>query len=307
MDGLVLVDKPPDLTSHDVVARLRQVFSLQKIGHFGTLDPLATGLLLAGVGKATRFSPFFSRLDKVYRGRIRLGYPTDSYDRTGVPLAEESRAYPDGDEVHRTMKTFEGEIDQTAPPFSAKKHQGKPLYKFARRKNFVILPPFRVRVDSFELRDYRPPHLDFEIRCSSGTYVRTLAHDLGQRLGCGAHLAELVRTEIGEFQLKDSFSLERIKDLAQAGRTAEFLKPLESLLPAFPKIELTQSGLALVKAGRPILPEHLVLPESSDLLLSAPPGQKEVIFRLFSPEGRLVGLARRRDPPLSFSPFLVLA
>jgi len=307
MDGLVLVDKPPDVTSHDVVARLRQIFSLQKIGHFGTLDPLATGLLLAAVGKATRFSPFFSQLDKVYLGTIRLGFSTDSYDRTGVPVAEESRDYPDGDEVRRAMKTFEGEISQTAPPFSAKKHRGRPLYTFARRKNIVLLPPFRVRVDSFGLRDYHPPYLDFEVRCSSGTYIRSLAHDLGQRLGCGAHLAELVRTAIGEFRLKDSFSVEKIKDLAQSGRTAEFLKPLESLLPAFPKLELTQSGLALVQAGRPILPQHLVQPEPWDILLSAPAGQKEAIFRLFSPEGRLVALAKRRETPLSFSPFLVLA
>lgn len=307
MDGLILVDKPPDITSHDVVARLRKIFSLQKIGHFGTLDPLATGLLIAAVGQATKFFIFFSQLDKVYQGRIRLGFSTDSYDRLGVPLAEASLSYPDSGDVRRAMKIFEGEIDQTAPPFSAKKFQGRPLYTFARRKNIIKLPPFRVQVHSFRLQDYAPPYLDFEVKCSSGTYIRSLAHDLGQRLGCGAHLAELVRTEIGEFRLKDGFALDEIKDLAQTGRASEFFKPLETLLPAFPKIELTQIGLGLVQNGRPVFPEHMVQPDSQDILFSWPAGQKEAVFRLFSPEGRLVALAKRRDTPLSFSPFLVLA
>jgi tRNA pseudouridine55 synthase len=306
MDGLILVDKPPDVTSHDVVAGLRKIFSLQKIGHFGTLDPLATGLLIAAVGKATKFFRFFSKLDKVYQGRIRLGFSTDSYDRSGVPLTEESLTYPDDEDVRRAMRTFEGEIDQTAPPFSAKKYRGKPLYTFARRKNIVKLPAFRVQVHSFLLQDYLPPYLDFEVKCSSGTYIRTLAHDLGRRLGCGAHLAELVRTEIAEFRLKDSFALDTIKDLAQTGRTAEFLKPLETLLPAFPKIELTQDGLMLVQNGRPVFPEHTVQPDSQDVFFLSPSDEKEAVFRLFSPEGQLVGLAKRRDTPLSFSPFLVL-
>jgi len=306
MDGLILVDKPQDITSHDVVARLRKILSLPKIGHFGTLDPLATGLLIAAVGKATKFFRFFSKLDKVYQGRIRLGFSTDSYDRSGVPLTEESLTYPHDEDVRRAMRTFEGEIDQTAPPFSAKKYQGKPLYTFARRKKIVKLPAFRVQVHSFLLQDYLPPYLDFEVKCSSGTYIRTLAHDLGRQLGCGAHLAELVRTEIGEFQVKDSFALEEIKDLAERGRVREFLRPLETLLLAFPKIELTQDGLMLVQNGRPVFPEHMVQPDSQDVFFSPPSGQKEAVFRLISPEGQLVGLAKRRDTPLSFSPFLVL-
>ncbi len=307
MDGLILVDKPQDITSHDVVARLRKILSLPKIGHFGTLDPLATGLLIAAVGKATKFFRFFSKLDKVYQGRIRLGFSTDSYDRSGVPLSEPSLSYPDDEDVRRAMRTFEGEIDQTAPPFSAKKYRGKPLYTFARRKNIVKLPAFRVQVHSFLLQDYLPPYLDFEVKCSSGTYIRSLAHDLGRHLGCGAHLAELVRTEIGEFQVKDSFALEEIKDLAERGRVREFLRPLETLLPDFPKIELTQNGLMLVQTGRPVFPEHLVQPDSRDILFSPPSGQKAAVFRLFSPEGRLIALAKKRDTPLSFSPFLVLA
>jgi tRNA pseudouridine55 synthase len=306
MDGLILVDKPQDVTSHDVVASLRKILSLPKIGHFGTLDPLATGLLIAAVGKATKLFPFFSQLDKVYQGRIRLGFSTDSYDRLGVPLTEPDPSYPDSEDVCRAMKIFEGEIDQTAPPFSAKKYQGRPLYVFARRKNFVNLPPFRVHIHSFRLQDYAPPYLDFEVHCSSGTYIRSLAHDLGQRLGCGAHLAELVRTEIGQFRLKDAFAIDMIKGLAQAGRTSEFLKPLESLLPDFPKIELTQNGLKLVQNGRHVFPEHLVQPDSLEIFFPSPSGQKEAVFRLFSLEGRLVALAKRRESPLCFSPFLVL-
>ncbi len=307
MDGLILVHKPAGITSHDVVARLRKIFSQRQIGHFGTLDPLATGLLLVAVGKATRFFPFFSKLDKVYQGRIRLGFSTDSYDRWGDPLDEETRACPSPSEVFSAMRTFEGEIEQAAPPFSAKKYKGKPLYTFARRKQAVSLPPFPVKIRSFKLLRYQPPYLDFEAECGSGTYIRSLAHDLGQRLGCGAHLAELVRTEIGEYRLKDSFSVEEIKRLAENGRYNEFLRPLATLLPAFPKIILNQTGLKDVQNGKIIGLDRTAQADSREILCSLSPGEKGTIFRLFSPDGQLVALAKVADVPFSLSPFLVLA
>ncbi len=305
MDGLILIHKPANVTSHDVVAQLRKVFSLQKIGHFGTLDPMATGLLLVAVGKATKFFPFFSKLDKSYQGRIRLGFSTDTYDSSGVPLGIDHADYPNAEAIRLAMTAFEGEIDQAAPPFSAKKYKGRPLYTFARKKRSVELQPFRRKVHFFRFKNYAPPYLDFEAKCSSGTYIRTLAHDLGRGLGCGAHLAELIRTEVGDYRLIDGLSLEEIKALFMAGRLDRFLKPLETLLPAFPKIVLKESGRLLVQNGRPVFPEHMVHPPPGEPLRSPSRGEPQAVFRLFSQDGRLVALAKSGFPP-SLSPVLVL-
>jgi tRNA pseudouridine55 synthase len=305
MDGLILIHKPADVTSHDVIAELRKVFCLQKIGHFGTLDPMATGLLLVAVGKATKFFPFFSKIDKSYQGRIRLGFSTDTYDSSGIPLGVDHADYPNAEAIRLAMTAFEGEIDQVAPPFSAKKYKGRPLYAFARKKCSVELQPFRRKVHFFRFKNYAPPYLDFEAKCSSGTYIRTLAHDLGRQLGCGAHLVELIRTEVGDYRLADGFSLEEIKTLFMAGQFDRFLKPLESLLPAFPKIVLRESGRLLVQNGRPVFPEHLVQPPPGEPLGSPDECEPQAVFRLFSQDGRLIALAMSSHPP-SLSPILVL-
>jgi tRNA pseudouridine55 synthase len=304
MDGLILVLKPPRMTSHDVVASLRRILSQKKIGHFGTLDPLASGLLLAAVGKATRFFPFFSKMDKSYEGRMRIGFATDTYDAEGQPTSPEINHYPDERSLAETIGQLEGNITQFPPPYSAKKLRGKPLYIYARRKTPVESRPFQVRVFAFKLKSYLPPYFDFEIRCSSGTYIRALADDLGRKLGCGAHLSELIRTEVGEYHHKDGRALEEIRDLHEKGMTDEFLIPMELLLPFFPKISLTGTGLQMVRNGRPLSGEHIV--EGS--LSAGHDSERDAgaVFRLFGPDGKMVALARPAPPPAHLSPFLVL-
>jgi len=299
MDGLILIKKPPLVTSHDVVAQLRAIFVFKKIGHFGTLDPLATGLLLVAVGKGTRFFPFFSKLDKVYQGRIRLGIATDTYDSAGVPMGEECRQFPDIEDVRRTMHAFQGVIRQIPPPFSAKKFQGRPLYSLARKNFRPELPASQRIVHFFNLKSYAPPDLDFEVKCSSGTYVRALAHDLGLRLGCGAHLAELIRTEIGDYRLADALCLEEIRIFFDKGQLESFLHPLETFLPSLPKIVLAESGRFLVQSGRPVSSENLAQPP--------PAAAGDTVFRLFSLDGRLIAMAKRGSSPSSFAPILVLS
>lgn len=306
MDGLILVDKPQDLTSHDIVLQIRKSLNFQKIGHFGTLDPLATGLLLVAVGKATRLFPFFSKQDKGYEGRIRLGFSTDTYDCLGKPSSAENRDYPDRKKILKFIKQFKGGIQQIPPLFSAKKYRGKPLYKLAREKKEIRLKPSNVIIHSFELTRYDPPFLDFKVKCSSGTYIRSIAHDLGQSLGCGAHLQQLIRTEVGKFRLKEGLSLKNIEELVEKGEISSFLIPLESLLSEFPKIILSDKGTLLARNGRKIPLESVLKILPGELSLIPLPEEKETIFRLFSLEGKLLALAKRDTSKKHFSPFLVI-
>jgi len=306
MDGLILVDKPQNPTSHDIVLKIRNILNIKKVGHCGTLDPLATGLMLLALGKATRLFPFFSSTDKVYKGQIRLGFSTDTYDSAGKPTSPEEKNYPLKDILLKAMKKFEGEIQQVPPPYSAKKYKGKPLYALAREKKKFELRPSKVFIHFFQLIRYRPPLLEFKVKCSSGTYIRSLAHDIGQDLGCGAHLSELTRTDVGNYNIKESHTIEEIKGLAEAGRIDEFLIPFESLLPEFPKIILKERGSVLARNGSLISPENIqkaILDESSYSDISP---EREKVFRMFSLEGRFLALAKKVPEKNCFHPFLVI-
>jgi tRNA pseudouridine55 synthase len=299
MEGLILVDKPPGWSSHDVVDKIRKILGQRRVGHFGTLDPLATGLLLVAVGKATRLFPYFSAADKSYCGRIRLGYATDTYDAQGRATAMESRELPDREKLLTAMAGFTGSYFQVPPPFSAKKIKGKPSYKLARSQREVKLEPKLVTVRSFDMEYFDPPCLDFRTECSAGTYVRSLVHDLGTALGCGAHLQSLCRLSSGEYRLEQAFPLSEIERLAARGGQASFLHPTETLLSAFPKILLGEPGCRLIKNGRRI--------SASDI----EPGQSwpasfSPIVRLFGPDCRLKALARPDPDGRSLHPFLVL-
>lgn len=299
MDGLVLINKSSGPTSHDCVARLRRILKTKKIGHFGTLDPFAEGLLLAGVGKATRLFPYFGFSDKTYEGTIRLGFATDTYDRTGSPAGPEAEVLPDRGAVAAAMARFSGEQVQLAPAFSAKKLDGKPLYAYARNGIEVERRPARIRVDRFELMAFDPPFFTFAVACSAGTYIRSLAHDLGEALGCGAHLSRLIRTSSGPYRLEAARTLEDIESIAGENRMPELLLPLEELLPNLPSAELTAAGQDRIRNGRPVAlndPEQVSPPEISPISAE--------IIRLFGPDGRLAALARRRE--FEASPFLVL-
>lgn len=305
MDGIILVDKPQQFTSHDIVAQLRNILNYKKIGHFGTLDPSATGLMMIALGKATRLFPFFSKADKIYEGQIRLGFFTDTYDSSGKRTSSEKREYPDKSSLLEAMKKLKGEMDQIPPPFSAKKYKGKPLYALARKKKELKLRSSRVFIHFFRLKKYNPPFLDFNVKCSTGTYIRSLAHDLGQSLGCGAHLSALKRTKVGNFNIKQSFSIEEIKRLNEEGKFENLLIPLESLLPELPKIILKETGTVLVKNGNMIFPENILKSLPLEPSASELPGKKENIFRMFSLEGRLIALAKKVPEKNGLHPFLV--
>ena len=304
IDGLLLLDKPSYITSHQVVLEIRKIFHAKKAGHYGTLDPLATGLLVVAVGRATRLFPFFSKADKVYKGQIRLGYSTDTYDSQGQPISPEKKDFPSKQRLVEVIKRFEGEIDQIPPPFSAKKYKGKPLYVLARKKEKYELKSSRIFVHYFDLTSYNPPLLHFTVRCSSGTYIRSLAHNLGQALGCGAHLSSLTRIKVGDFDLDHAYSLEDIRRLIKGGKTKDVLLPLETLLPQFPKIILKESGAALIKNGNPIFPENILSMFPQDNSFSAP--AQEHIFRLFSKKGKMLAFGRRNPQRDSIHPFLVI-
>jgi tRNA pseudouridine55 synthase len=213
MEGVLLVDKPGGLTSHDVVYRLRRKLQIKKIGHAGTLDPMATGLLIMLIGKATRISQYLISVDKVYEGEATLGVETDSQDAEGEVM--ETRPVPEltAAQVRETMKGFLGDQYQTPPMHSAIKINGVPLYKLARKGEEVEREPRFIRVAAFELASFAPPKLTFTLHCTKGTYVRTIAHDLGQKLGCGAHLSALRRTGSGKFTIGQCLPLEQIETL----------------------------------------------------------------------------------------------
>ena len=234
MEGILLVDKPRDHTSHDVVARLRGKLKTKRIGHAGTLDPMATGLLIILVGKATRVSQYLVSLDKEYEGTIELGKVTDSQDAEGEVM--ETRPVPafTEEEVKAAIKTFLGDQYQIPPMYSAIKIDGVPLYKSARKGIEVEREPRFIRVMSWELTRFALPHLDFRLRCTKGTYVRTLAHDLGNKLGCGAHLSALRRTATDKFNVTQALTIEQI----QALTLPEIEKRLIPVYDAVPSIAL---------------------------------------------------------------------
>lgn len=307
MDGIIEVNKPRDITSHDVVQEIRHIIQNQKVGHFGTLDPMATGLLLIAVGKATKLFPFFSEMEKVYQGRIRLGISTDTYDSTGKPLGEELFSFPEKEVLLRKMRLFEGRILQTAPPFSAKKHKGKPLYTFARKNQEVIIKPHTVEIKYFHLSAYNPPLLQFSVHCSSGTYIRSLAHELGRKLGCGAHLSELIRNRIGSYDLNDALTLKEIRKYMEQKQIRNFLIPLESLLPHFPKIILTEAGKKRAQSGGIIQPVHVLdIQMNNPSLRKNKDSNKNPVNRLFSPDGKLIAFARMNPEKGGLHPFLVI-
>ena len=214
MEGVLLVDKPRGLTSHDVVYHLRRKLQIKKIGHAGTLDPMATGLLVMLIGKATRISQYLISVDKVYEGEATLGVVTDSQDAEGEVM--ETRPVPEltAEQVKTVMKTFLGDQYQTPPMHSAIKINGVPLYKLARKGEEVEREPRFIRIAAMELTGFAPPKLTFTLHCTKGTYVRTIAHDLGQKLGCGAHLSALRRTGSGKFSIGQCLPLDQIEALS---------------------------------------------------------------------------------------------
>jgi len=227
--GILPLDKPAGWTSHDVVARVRRLLGVRRVGHAGTLDPMATGLLLVCVGQATRIAEYLMRGTKVYRARIRLGVTTDTDDATGQVVARQT-VTADEDAVRAALADFVGTIQQVPPRYSAIKQDGRPLYKLARAGIEPQRKPRQVTIHRIDLLAWNPPDLTIEVTCASGTYIRALARDLGERLGCGGHLTGLTRLASGHFTLEHAHSLAEVEAASAEGRAAELLLPMDEAL-----------------------------------------------------------------------------
>lgn len=228
-EGILLVDKPQGITSHDVVSKLRRVFHIKKIGHAGTLDPMATGLLLMLVGKATKVSQYLMSMEKEYAGTVLLGKTTDSQDADGEITEERPVPELSEDVVLKEMKTFLGDQYQTPPMFSAKKINGQKLYKLARQGKTVEREPRVINISKFEMTRFAPPEIDFIVGCSKGTYVRTIAHDLGERLSCGGHLCGLRRTGVGKFRIENADTIEEIENMSPSALRKRLIPVLQAV------------------------------------------------------------------------------
>jgi tRNA pseudouridine55 synthase len=238
ISGVLVIDKPAGMTSHDVVAAVRRILHIRQIGHFGTLDPFATGVLPLSIGKATRFAQFYLKSRKAYTGVIRFGFSTDTYDATGRATSDLSGGRPERESLERLFQELTGRIAQVPPPFSAKRVNGERAYALARRQQTVELQPVEVEIYAFELLSLDGQEARFAVECSGGTYVRSLAHDAGRKLGIPAHLAALRRTAVAEFSEKQSTTLDNLQQLATRGEAANLLIALEALLPDCPALVL---------------------------------------------------------------------
>lgn len=250
MNGMVLIDKPAGCTSHDVVNRWRKLANTRRAGHLGTLDPMATGLLVLVTGTATRLAQFFEQTDKTYRAEITFGMTSDTFDAEGQITATGILPPSDPAEIRSALEQFTGRFLQTPPAVSAKKIKGVSAYKLARKQIPVELKPVEVEIKRLELEYLAGDKLVLLVTCSAGTYIRSLAHDLGQRLGCGALLSQLRRTRVGEFTIEQARTLDQLVQLAEAGRLREALIPSACLLPHFPAEYFDISVEAQIRQGR---------------------------------------------------------
>jgi tRNA pseudouridine55 synthase len=237
-DGALVIDKPPGKTSHDVVDAVRHLAGMRQIGHLGTLDPLATGVLVLLLGRATRLVQFYSGRRKRYTAAFRFGFATDSYDSDGEAQGPDTPVSLDAAGLEKFAAERIGRFAQMPPAFSAKKIHVRPAYEFARRKEAVELKSVEVELYEFRLTGIEGSVARFLIECSSGTYIRSLAHEMGEKLGCGAHLCEIKRTAVGEFSIEQAIQLEELADAQASGKFAGCLIPLEALLPNFPRIDV---------------------------------------------------------------------
>ncbi|MCC6128570.1 MAG: tRNA pseudouridine(55) synthase TruB [Acidobacteria bacterium] len=293
--GLLLIDKPEGLTSHDVVDEVREILGTQRIGHTGTLDPAATGLLVLCVGRsAGRLQSFLTGLDKSYEGEMRFGIETDTYDREGTQVgATHPEPFPEREAVLSAAAAYTGEFEQSPPPFSAKKFGGKKFYELARKGEAVPVTSKRVRVDRFAIRGLAGDRADFDVVCTSGTYIRSLVHEVGKIVGMGAHLTQLRRTSIGRFQLEDAITLEALRARPEESRlTKPHWIPTSEIPLPFPSVALAVLEAEKVRRGQAV-PVRLPSEVSPSSWIRLTTGGHLLALGLLEPLGRgTVALAR---------------
>jgi tRNA pseudouridine55 synthase len=283
LSGILNINKATGMTSHDVVARIRKLVNQRRVGHAGTLDPLAIGVLLICLGQATRVSEYLMASDKVYRARLWLGITTDTYDSEGQITRSVDASSITQAQVAGELSQLVGIVEQVPPMYSAIKHEGRPLYRLARRGQTVARKPREVEIMELRLLEWAPPQFEMRIHCSKGTYVRSLAHDLGQRLGCGAHLVGLVRTASGRFRIEDSTTLEQLAEVHGRGQLQSLLQPLDAALQRFAPVTVDGPTTRRISFGQRVQ------------LADSP---KMAMCRAYAEDGRLLALLRREDGDL---------
>lgn len=256
-DGLLIVNKDKGPTSFDVVRRLRRITNTKRIGHTGTLDPFATGVLVFCLGKGTKIVQFIDDWEKEYIGKIKLGEETDSYDSFGKTEKRNSKFVCDEESIGEVVGSFKGEIWQTPPVFSAIKHKGKRLYQLAREGKRIGMKKRKVTIKNIEVLKIKLPFVCIRVRCFKGTYIRSLGFDVGRRLGCGAHLFSLCRTRVGPYRLKDSFTQDRIEKIKEQGGVKKIIIPIEKALEDFPSLVVFEKFKTKIRHGQEIKAEDI--------------------------------------------------
>src|SRR5580658_6204746 len=310
-DGILVVDKPRGKTSHDVVEAVRRLVGFRGIGHFGTLDPLATGVLVLALGRATRLARFYGGRRKRYTCAVRFGFSTDTYDADGEPTGLDAAPALNAEELARYAARFIGKIKQTPPSFSAKKIHGRPAHELARKHKPVKLEPVEVEVYEFRLTSAEGSLARFVVECGAGTYIRSLAHELGKLHGAGAHLSEIVRTAVGEFTLDHAVALPDLEQDVKAGKLAARVIRLESMLPELPRATVLPIVEKRVRHGAKFnFPIAQIQPGQVTAAQGAPrqldSGEwKPSRLRVFNQQGQLIAIA---DPvvPRTYQPLVVL-
>ena len=292
-NGVLVVDKPAGWTSHDVVNKARRLVGTRKVGHLGTLDPMANGVLPLLIERDTRLAQFFGRADKVYEGTIEFGYSTDTYDAEGKPTSERISVTLDADNIAELLVPFRGRILQTPPAVSAKKIQGTPAYKLARQNVQVIMQPVEVEVHSVELLRCEGSEIDVRVHCGAGTYLRSIAHDLGQALGPGAFLKALRRTASGGFDLSVARTIEHLVQLSAEARIHDAIIPAADLLPEFPCEHVDAITASGIRQGRDFRTSPFRAAGTSKYV------------KALSPDGELLAIGEAKLPNV-YHPVLVL-
>lgn len=283
--GYLNVDKPSEWTSSDVVAKLRGAFNLRKrkvkIGHGGTLDPLATGVLPICIGSATRLADYVLNGNKTYQMRIRLGVATDTYDSQGDVVSESDASGVEIDDLNDVLNQFRGVFSQLPPMYSAIKKNGQPLYSIARRGGSVDREPRTVEVYELRITHWEPPHVELYVECAKGFYARSLANDIGELLGCGAHVTSLQRVRSGRFKIDQSVSLDELLHLTGEDEWTEHLLPVDFVIQEMPSVTISADQAIDFMHGRRVAPSHFTDNDKSDNRI-----------RVYDPDGEMIGLAR---------------
>jgi tRNA pseudouridine55 synthase len=310
-DGILVVDKPSGKTSHDVVEAVRRLVGFRQIGHFGTLDPLATGVLVLALGRATRLARFYAARRKRYTCAVRFGFATDTYDADGEASGPDSSPTLDAAQLEKLAAQFTGKIRQTPPPFSAKKVHGRPAHELARKHRPVELAPVEVEVYEFRLTGVEGSIARFAVECGPGTYIRSLAHDLGIQHGAGAHPVEIARTAVGEFTIDHAVPMADLQEDARAGKMGARVIRLENLLSELPRATVLPIIEKRVLHGAKFnLPLAQIQPGQITAAQNAPAeldsGEwKPARLRVFNQQGQLIAIA---EPvvPRTYQPIVVL-